>query len=230
MAHNRKITRDDISTRLEIAQMKAAPPPPAARKVELGHDRAALRTGDHAAVLYWNAHELLDTIIPYLKAGLDAGDKVVYVADDLQTGDIAEALRRTGVNVPAAMARGQLLLVTAKDAFFGDGAFDVERALAGVRALAEQAAKDGFARVRFSVEMTYLLANVPGIEQGVEFESRANDEVFAKFPFVCICSFNAARATEEKVISDVFATHPIVISAGSPLLNPHYRPWAELKR
>jgi hypothetical protein len=77
--------------------------------------------------------------------------------------------------------------------------------------------------------MTYLLASVPGIEQGPEFEARANDELFARFPIVSICSFNGARATKS-VLDDVLATHPILLSNGVPLVNSHYRPWPQLGR
>ena len=196
-----------------------------AEEVSLGSDRPSLRVGDHAAILYWKHEELLDCVVPYLVAGVEAGDKVVYVADDLETTRIADALRRTGIDVDALVTAGRLVVMSAKDAFFADGTFDCDRALEGVRQLAQQAAADGYRRVRFSVEMTYLLAQVPGIERGVEFEARANDEIFAQYPFVCICSFNASRATSNHIISDVLATHPILISAGTPLLNPHYKPW-----
>jgi hypothetical protein len=228
MVQSRRFTPEQLRDRYGVDDMKPALLPAPEASVRVAPDRPPLRTGDHAAILYWDAMELLETIVPYLVAGLEAGDKVVYVADDLKIEDVSTALRRAGVDVDSATAMGRLMLVTARDAFFGDGTFDVERALAGVRALAEQAAADGYKRVRFSVEMTYLLANVAGIERGVEFESRANDEVFAKYPFVCICSFNAACTTNEQIIADVLATHPILISAGSPLLNPHYRPWSRL--
>jgi len=218
-----KLTPEDLAERMVGAKPAPAPSPQLA--VSLGSERASLRAGDHAAILYWRPEELLDCVVPYLVAGVEAGDKVVYVADDLDTTRIGDALRRTGLDVDALVAAGRLVLVSAKDAFFADGTFDCERALEGVRQLAQQAAADGYLRVRFSVEMTYLLAQVPGIERAVEFEARANDEIFAQYPFVCICSFNAARATSNHVISDVLATHPILISAGTPLLNPHYKPW-----
>jgi hypothetical protein len=146
----------------------------------------------------------------------------------LSADAVAAALAARGVDVDAETKAGRLTIVAARDAFFGDGTFDVERAIAGVQALAEQAAKDGFARVRFSVEMTYLLAKVPGIEHGPEFEARANEEVFAKFPFVCICSFNGARDQSE-ILTDVLETHPILIANGIPLQNPYYRPWDILR-
>jgi chemotaxis family two-component system sensor kinase Cph1 len=215
--------------RVGVDRMRPVPEVGEARdRVSLGEGRAAIRTRDHAAIVYWNKAELLDTVVPYLAEGLRAGDKVVYVADDLSVEDLGRALAQTGVQVDAEIAAGRLLLLSARDAFFSSGSFDVEAALQGVQGLAEQAKKDGFARVRFSVEMTYLLAQVPGMERGAEFEARANAEVFARFPFVCICSFNATRDVPH-VLEDVLRTHPVLISNGMPLFNPYYRPWSEGK-
>ena len=211
-------TPDDLH-----ATLAAAATGPAGGTVSLGDRRATLRTGDHAALLYWRHDELLEQIVPYLAAGLAAGDKVVYVADDLTVDRIAAALADAGVDFAGETARGNLVIARSHDAFFGGGHFDVDRALAGVRGLADEARAAGFTRVRFSVEMTYLLADVPGIERGREFEARANSEIFARYPFTCICSFNADRATSNEVIADVLATHPIVTSAGIPLVNPRYQ-------
>lgn len=196
--------------------------------VRLGRGDLALRTGDHAALIYWSEDELLTTIVPYLVEGLHAGDKVVYVADDLPTARVAAALTEVGVDVEGAREAGRLVLVSSKEAWFPSGRLDVEAAIAGVEALAAQALADGFGRVRLSVEMTYLLADVEGIERGVELEARANDEIFARYPFVCVCSFNGAREVHD-VMADVMQTHPVLLRDGVPLANPYYRPWSLLK-
>lgn len=212
-----------------IATMRpVAPAADPERRVELGRERPALRTRDHAAIVYWDARELLGSVVPYLVEGLRAGDKVVYVADDQPIDTIRDALASAGVDVDAASAEGRLVLLTAAQAFFPEGRFDVDAALRGVQELAAAAARDGFARVRFSVEMTYLLADVPGMERGAEFEARANEEVFAKFPFVCICSFNGNR-DDGRALKDVLATHPVLLSNGLPLVNPYYRAWKDLR-
>jgi hypothetical protein len=197
------------------------------RRVAFGSMQRTLRTRDHAAIVYWDSSELLDNVIPYLVEGLRAGDKVVYVAHDHPLPVLEDGLTRAGVDVAEHTTRGSLVLLTAEQAFFAGGRFDVEAAIAGVQQLAATAAGEGYQRVRFSVEMTYLLADVPGIEDGPQFESRANDEIFAKFPFVCICSFNGNRE-KGGALEAVLATHPILISGGLPLANPHYRPWEEL--
>lgn len=197
------------------------PPRDAADEVSLGVGRGALRTGDHAVFVYRSPDELLEQVVPYLCAGLTAGDKVVYVADDLDVALVNAALRKAGVDVDGLTQAGRLVVVAATDAFFPGGRFDADEAISGVRALLAQAHADGFRRVRFSVEMTYLLRNVPGIERGVEFEARVNDEVFAGQPIVCICTFNQAR-DDGRVLLDVLRTHQVLIEGGTAWENPSY--------
>ncbi len=220
-----KAAPDERDLPFDLDGARTLPPPSGEHeRVSLGSG-ASLRTRDHAAIVYWTSAELFDSVVPYLCAGLRAGDQVVYVADDHSVEAVSEALRAAGIDVGAEVSAERLILTQARAAFFPAGCFDVERALDGVRALAASAAARGFERVRLSVEMTYLLADVPGIERGAEFEARANEEIFSEHPFVCICSFNAAREDPSEVITDVLATHPVLIASGIPLVNPHYRSW-----
>jgi hypothetical protein len=190
---------------------------------------APLRTRDHAAIVYWEQAELLEAIVPYLAEGIRAGDKVVYVADETPPATLIAALDAAMVDVDAETASGGLTLVRARDVFFASGRFDVEAALKGMASLAAAAERDGYRRVRLSVEMTYLLADGPGIERGPELEARLTEEVFARFPFVCLCSFNGARDTNA-ILQRVLETHPILMSGGIPLANPYYRAWSDQTR
>lgn len=188
---------------------------------------AGISSHDHSVLIYWDDQELLDALVPYLVEGLQQGDRVVHVGHRAPLSVIASGLESAGVDVEASKATGQLTLVTAEQAFFPAGRFELEAALAGVRQLAEGAQADGVKRVRFSVDLAYLLANVPGMEDGLTFESRANEEIFERYPFMCICSYNASLGQNE-IVEDLLATHPVVFVRGLPLANPYYRPWKEL--
>src|SRR5690348_9399789 len=137
-----QVSAQSFSDRIGAERMQPLPPPASdEEQVSLGSGGAALRTRDHAAIVYWSDAELLECVVPYLRAGLEAGDKVVYVADATPVETVLQSLRRAGVDVEAETTRGSLTVLTAAQAFFGDGRFEVERALAGVRELAAQAAR-----------------------------------------------------------------------------------------
>lgn len=193
--------------------------------VELGNGNA-LRTGDHAAFLYREPADLLALVVPYLIEGIRANDKVVYVADDLDVAAVRDALLAAGVDVESESARGRLTLASSTDAFFPGGRFDVETAIEGVRTMIADARRAGYRCARFSVEMTYLLRDVPGIERGLEFEARVNDEVFAGNPIVCICSFNEKR-DDGRVLVDVLRSHRVLIREGDAFENPWFVRWRD---
>ena len=182
-----------------------------------------LRARDHAALVYWTSAELFEMAVPYLVEGLKAGDKVVYIAHDHPSDGIEAALWHAAVPVAAEKAAGRLAVLSAKDAFYPNGRFDPDEALAGLAALAEEARRDGFGRMRLAVEMTYLLADVPGIERGAEFEARVNAELFSEHPFSCLRAFNGNLGVGG-ALAEVLRSHPVLLSRGLPLLNPWYEP------
>lgn len=188
---------------------------------------AGLTAHDHAALVYWARQEYHDAIVPFIADGLRAGDLVVHVAHDEPAAPLLQALGAAGTDVEAARASGQLVVLTAAEAFFPDGRFDVERALAGVQEVIASARAAGAPQVRFSVDISYLLSGVPGMEDGPVFDARANDEVFARHDFICICAFNASQGANH-VVEDMLATHPLIFVRGLPLSNPHYQPWKQL--
>jgi hypothetical protein len=193
------------------------------------HPAPCLHTGDHAAFEYETEGELLTVTVPYLLEGLHARDKVVYVADQLDPNAIRAALSRTGVDVFEQERAGRLAFTTARDAFFPTRRFNADSALARLRMLGERAPRDGFGRIRLGVEMTYLSAEVPGIERALHMESRANHELFGRMPFIGLCMFNRARQSSE-MLANLRKAHPVLLVGSVRAENPFYQDWSELER
>lgn len=189
--------------------------------------RSQLQAHDHAALIYWSRQEFLDTIVPFISEGLRAGDLVVHVAHDEPLQPLVEALNAAGVDVEAERAAGALQLLEAGQAFAPNGRFDADEAMAGLSANIAAAQAAGHARVRFSVDLSYLLSGLPGVEEFMVFDSRANEEIFPQHPFICICAYDASRGANH-VVEDMFGTHPLVFARGLPLSNPYYQPWKEI--
>jgi hypothetical protein len=193
-------------------------------EILLGIGGARLRVGDHVAHLYWTAEERIRGLVAAVTEGLRAGDRIVYVVNDLPVSTLALALIAAGIDAVTRAAEGRLALVAAEDVLFHGGLFEPTAALDRLRALTT--ASDA-RRTRLFVDMTYLLADVPGIERGLELEARVG-EALRGLPFVRICTFDSAREISDRV-ADVLRMHPTVIGAGGLLLNPYYRPWNELR-
>jgi hypothetical protein len=180
--------------------------------------------GDHAALLSLTPEERMRGLVAALVEGLRAGDRIVHVVNDLPVAAWVCAFAAGGVDVAARVAEGRLSIVASDEALFRGGRCDPGAALARLRELVQPASAR---RTRLFVDMTYLLADVPGIERSLELEARVGDALRG-LPFVRICAFDAGGEISDRV-ADVLRNYPAVIGAGGSLRNPYYRPWNELR-
>jgi len=79
---------------------------------------------DHVCLLYETPEEQFQTALPFLKAGLDKQDYCIYVADENTTQTVMERMRRENLDVDTAVASGRLALLTKRESFLRNGAFD----------------------------------------------------------------------------------------------------------
>jgi hypothetical protein len=193
-------------------------------EILLGIGGVRLRDGDHAAQLYWTADERLRGLVAIVTESLRAGDRLVYVVNDVPVSTLAVALAAAGIDVAARAAEGRLALVAAEDVFFPGRRFDPADAQGRLHALT---AAGGARRTRLFVDMTYLLVGVPGIERALELEARLT-EARREHRGVRVCAFDGAREMSDRM-ADVLRIHPTVIGEGGVLRNPYYRPWNELR-
>jgi MEDS: MEthanogen/methylotroph, DcmR Sensory domain len=193
-------------------------------EISLGIAAARLRVGEHAALLYWTAEERSRGLVAAVTEGLRAADRIVYVGHDRALLTIERALVAAGVDPEARAADGSLALVTADDALFEGGVLDPDAALARLRGLVANAAGR---RTRLIVEMTYLLAEVPGIERAPELEARLA-EALCELQVVRICAFDAGREMSCRV-ADALRMFPTALHEGGAIRNPYYRPWSEAR-
>lgn len=186
-----------------------------------------LEAHDHAALVYWSRQEFLDTIVPFIADGLEEGDLVVHITHNEPVEAVLDALIEMGIDTAAEIKSGRLTLMTASQAFAPNGRFDLEESMAGIKGMVTAARANGANKVRFSVDISYVLSGTPGIEDFMVLDARANEEIFPNHPFICICAFDASRQVNQ-MVEDMLETHPIVFVRGIPMANPHYKPWAEI--
>ena len=164
---------------------------------------------------------LFADLAPYVREGLASGDLLIYVCHDHTPAQVRGAMQGLGAACHQALLDGRLQIMSADEAFFRNGRFNVEESLNVFASVLRDAAARGVARIRAVVEMTYLLAEVPGIERAVEFEARANDEIFTRHPFLCVCPMNHARDTRG-IWADILASHPLLYENGLMRANPAF--------
>jgi anti-sigma regulatory factor (Ser/Thr protein kinase) len=163
--------------------------------------------GQHAALVVDTQDQLLATAVPFLDAGLTAGDLVVLTCPP----ERAEVVRRAlGERAGAVQAdpRVSLLDTRAPDA------------VVALRSLLARAADDGGRRVRLLGE-TWFGADPRDWREGQRFESVVN-VLLAAAPIDAMCVYDR-RVLAPELVDAGLATHPDVVADGAVRTNPGYQ-------
>jgi anti-anti-sigma regulatory factor len=128
-----------------------------------------LTVDDHACLTFGEREELFDLTAAFVRDGLAAGLKVVWLSD-AGPGQAAGELARRGVAVQPAMNTGQMIAAGYQDRLLSGQAFRADAAVRWLTGQLESAKDEGFPGLRVAVDMSWALRPVTGIEQLPSFE------------------------------------------------------------
>jgi hypothetical protein len=170
------------------------------RSVRLGFANLSVSPGDHIGHFYRTRDEWASLAIPYLKAGLEAEQKCVYVvgsADEVRT--LKRLLEASGVNADGAIGRDQLSVLEAPN----DP--DVFRQWVD-EALADASSR--FNLLRWGGDMTWAQRKMPSVERLMKLEAQCDR--WADQPAVFLCQYDL-KSFMGNVIMDALHTHALCI-------------------
>ncbi|ELZ23654.1 response regulator receiver modulated GAF sensor protein [Halosimplex carlsbadense 2-9-1] len=185
-----------------------------------GHDHA----NDHFALVYDDRAERLAATVPFLRQGLDAGEKCLYVGDERSLETVVDLLRDRGVDVDGAVESGSLVFASVQDTYLRDGSFDPE-SMMEVYGTEIEAATAEFEALRVVAETGWIVENGVPIEAFMEYESRIN-ELFDGADAIALCQYDRERFPAEELI-EIVRVHPHLIYDTTVCHNVYYTPPAE---
>jgi len=172
--------------------------------------------GDHLCCLYETEEEHRAVLTPYMRQGLERGEKVLYIADAHIAEGVLAYLRADGLEVEPYLARGQLSILTADDAYMRQGVFDPDGMIALLRTETARALAEGYSALRASGETTWALRGLPGSGRLIEYEAKLNT-FFPGSQCLGLCQYDRRRV-DPAVLLEVLATHPTAV-VGTPSLS-----------
>ncbi|TAJ32105.1 MAG: PAS domain S-box protein [Nitrospirae bacterium] len=181
-----------------------------------------LKPGAHLCSLYETEEEHRALLTPFLRQGLERGEKVLYIVDARTAEAILAYLRNDGLDVEPFLQRGQLQILTVQDAYLREGIFDPDRMIALLQAETDRAVAEGYPALRVTGEMTWALRGLPGSERLIEYEAKLNN-FLPDSRCLALCQYDRRRFTPE-VQLDILATHPMVVVGTELHDNPYYLP------
>ena len=176
----------------------------------------------HVCAFFNSEDEEYRVLLPFIKDGIECGDKAVHVINPDQRHDHLLRLTEAGIDVDAALKSGQFEIRVNTDAYLQNGRFDPDRMLQVFEKLASGNASGGFPLSRIVCRMDWAADDQSIIDKLVGFEARVND-VWRQHDDAVICVYDLAKFGGDTVV-DIMRTHPMVIVGGILYQNPFFVP------
>ena len=169
-----------------------------------------MQPGDHYCGIFRTDEDHRAIIADFIRAGVARNEKVLYILNVTTVDQLTATLSSVGIDVEGLLAKGQLVLVTAKETYLKDGQFDPDRMIKALGEETDKALAEGYSALRGTGEMTWALAGEPGSERLVEYEARVNEFLQTNKKFYGLCQYDRRRFDSEMLL-DILHTHPNVV-------------------
>ncbi|GIK96709.1 MAG: hypothetical protein BroJett029_09180 [Alphaproteobacteria bacterium] len=189
---------------------------------DLAQQLEQLKLGDHICPIHDGTASLPSIWVPYIRIGLERGERCVCIADRSRLDEIARVLRRAGIPVEQERERGALVFVASEDTPFASDAPDITKMMEYVRKTEEVALADGFAGARCAGSSTWMLR--PGFDSRklIEYEAMVN-RALAGRRIMVLCDYDRSLL-DDALIHDALRTHPLAVIDDLICPNPYYEP------
>jgi hypothetical protein len=134
----------------------------------------------HICALFHDHDEWFDVLLPFVREGLQVGDKAFHIIDDRHRAAHLDWLKQSGIDVEGAERKGQLEVtgwIEVKswgDAYLLGGRFDQYDMLSFLEDALKKGKAQGYRLTRLIAEMEWALQDMPGVGHLLEYESRLN--------------------------------------------------------
>ena len=176
----------------------------------------------HVCAFFNSAEEEHRVLGPFIKDGLDAGEKAFHIVDPALRTDHMKWLSAEGINVEQAITTNQLEVRVWQEAYLRGDRFDQDAMLTMIDKALQSYATAGYSHTRAIGHMEWALLDKPGVGNLLEYESRLN-YVLTKHHDPVICAYDLSKFNAS-VAMDVMRTHPMVIIGGVLQENPFFVP------
>jgi hypothetical protein len=179
-----------------------------------------IETRCHVCAFFRGSNDEYKVLIPFLKEGIDTGDKAIEILNSAQRPEHVRRLTEAGVPVETVLARGQLELREWKDTYLRNGRFDQHEMTALLENIARAGERRGTGVTRLWADMQWAAEESWDVRELVEYEAGLN-KMLPKHNMATVCAYDVTRF-RSSVVMDVLRTHPLVIVGGALRQNPFY--------
>lgn len=165
--------------------------------------------GTHCCHFFQTQNDLLETLIPFFQAGLEAKEFCLWIAHEPLTKYTASrALKQRIPGSDRYLTEGSLEIVSAREWYLKGGKFSMTRVLRVWDEKLAHASARGYAGMRANGNVAWLQKN--DWKRFDQYERALNDSLSSK-PIIVLCSYALEKCGAVEIL-DVARTHQYAIA------------------
>jgi len=165
--------------------------------------------GTHFFMFYETKEDLVDTLVPYFKAGLEAGELCLWaVSEPLTEEEARTAMRKAVPEFDRYLADHSIEIVRGKQCYYPGGVLDLQRALRTWAEKTDSALTRGYAGLRISASTAWLERT--DWQAFGDYENEVNHSI-NNWRMTALCTYPLAGSTAAEIL-DVTRTHQFAIA------------------
>ena len=165
--------------------------------------------GSHFCQFYETPEDMVDTVVPYFKAGIDAGERCFWVAaPPLGAFEATNALRNVVPDIDRRISRGEIEIVDHDQWDIKQRAQSVDEIIAFWMRRKDDALQNGSAGLRVTGNLNYVTSDTWDIYE--EYERKAVT-CFCNERIIALCSYCTLRC-DAGMAMDVVQNHDFALA------------------
>jgi DNA-binding CsgD family transcriptional regulator len=168
--------------------------------------------GTHFSIFYETKRDLLEIVVPFFEAGLQANEFCLWIVASSELLTISEAkavLHEALPDFDRLLKNGNIEIVQYEKWFLTGRAIDIPKAIARIRQKVNQAVNSGFSGARLTGSPTWMRNNLRA-QSFREYEHKLDGQL-AREPVIVACTFPLRLAGAEDIL-DAARTHQFALT------------------
>lgn len=162
--------------------------------------------GTHLCLFYETKQDLLDTMVPYFRAGLENKEFCLWILQpSITRQDALDVLRRGISDFDRHLSEGDIELTSQEQWFTKNGKFELAAVVQRFRAQLEKAISNGYVGLRANGTSAWLQKTDSTAFRELE---RKLDEAIAGTKMIVVCSFSL-QDSDSTLVLDAARTHQL---------------------
>jgi len=162
--------------------------------------------GTHICLFYETKKDLIEVLVPYLKAGLQNNEFCMWITCETFNQQEAEsAMKKAVPNFDQYLEKGQIEILAQSSWYFDEGRFDVQRVLNQWVGKLNKALTNGYAGMRMAGDMMWLQEGT--WRNFAEYEHMVNESI-SGYRMLAICAYQLDKCGTLEII-DVVNNHQL---------------------